>query len=147
MKLHKQAFTLIELLLVIVILAILAGIVIVAINPARQVAQANNSQRESDVRALLDAVQEYAVDQRGVFPAEITSTATVVGSGTGQVDICTYLVPDYLTAMPVDPTDADAAYTDCTSYDTEYTIAIDADNRVTVAAPGAELSETIAITR
>lgn len=147
MKLHKQAFTLIELLLVIVILAILAGIVIVAINPARQVAQANNAQRDSDIRSLLDAVHEYTIDQRGVFPTEITSTATVVGSGVGQVNVCSYLVPDYLTAMPIDPTDADAAYTDCISYDTQYTIAIDADNRVTVAAPGAELSETIAITR
>ncbi len=147
MKLHKQAFTLIELLLVIVILAILAGIVIVAINPARQVAQANNAQRDSDTRALLDAVHEYTIDQRGVFPVEITTTATVVGSGVGQVNICSYLIPDYLTAMPVDPTDPDASYTSCTSYDTQYTIAIDADNRVTVAAPGAEISEVVSITR
>lgn len=148
MKLLKQkAFTLIELLLVIVILAILAGIVIVAINPARQVAQANNAQRSSDVRAVLDAVHEYAVDQRGVMPTEITAVPTVIGSGVGQIDICTYLVPTYVTAMPFDPTATGGAYTDCTSYDTQYNISIDANNRVTVAAPGAELAETISVSR
>lgn len=145
--LKKQAFTLIELLLVIVILAILAGIVIVAINPARQVAQANNAQRNSDVRAVLDAVHEYTVDQRGVYPTEITATPTVMGSAAGQIDICSYLVPTYVTAMPYDPTATGGAYTDCTTYDTEYTISIDANNRITVAAPGAELAEVISISR
>lgn len=146
-RIAKKGFTLIEVLLVIVILAILAGIVIVAINPARQIAQANNSQRENDVRAVLDAVHQYAIDNRGVMPTAITSTATVVGSVAGQVDICTILVPTYISEMPFDPTATGAGYTDCTNYDSEYTIAVDADGRVTVAAPGAELSATVSITR
>jgi len=147
MKFRTHAFTLIELLLVIVILAILAGIVIVAINPARQVAQANNAQRESDVRALLDAVHEYTIDQRGVFPSTITATATVIGSGAGQVNLCSLLVPTFLVEMPFDPNATGASYTDCTNYNTQYTISIDANNRVTLAAPQAELSETISISR
>lgn len=143
----RKGFTLVEVLLVVVIIAILAAVVIVAINPARQISQANNTQRSSDVKTILDAVHEYAIDNRGALPTGITTTATVVGSGTGQIDICTLLVPTYVAAMPFDPTATDGEYTDCTDYNTGYTIASDASGRVTVAAPTAELSEVISITR
>ncbi|MFH1218480.1 MAG: hypothetical protein V1679_01410 [Candidatus Peregrinibacteria bacterium] len=82
------------------------------------------------------------------MPTAITATATVVGSGTGQIDICTDLVPTYMAEMPFDPTATGAAYTDCTTYDTGYQISKDATtSRVTVSAPGAELSETISVTK
>lgn len=143
----RRGFTLIEVLLVVVIIAILAGIVIIAVNPARQIAQTNNAQRDSDVRAVLDAVHQYSVDNRGVLPTEITDTPTVVGSGVGQIDICTYLVPTYVAEMPFDPTATGAHYTDCTDYDTGYSISASAtDGRITVSAVG-ELSETISVTR
>lgn len=144
---RKKAFTLIEVLLVIVIIAILAGIVIIAVNPARQISQTNNAQRDSDVRAILDAVNQYAVDNRGVLPTAISSTPTVIGSGSGQIDICTDLVPTYLSGMPYDPTTTGASYTDCTSYSTGYSISVDTSGRVTVSAPDAELSETISVSR
>lgn len=144
---NKKGFTLIEVLLVIVIIAILAGIVIIAVNPARQISQANNTQRDNDVLAVLDAVHQYAIDNRGVMPTEITAVATEMGSAEGSIDICSYLVPTYITAMPFDPTDEDATYTDCTTYVTGYNISIDADGRVTVAAPSAELEDTISVTR
>lgn len=142
---NKKGFTLIEALLVIVIIAILAGIVIIAVNPGRQISQANNTQRSSDVKALLDAVHQFGVDNRGTLPANITAVATNVSdAGT---DICADLVPTYITAMPVDPTAAGATYVDCTDYDTGYQVSVDADGHVTVAAPSAELAEVIAITR
>lgn len=145
---NKKGFTLVEVLLVIVIIAILAAIVIVAINPGRQISQANNTQRSSDVKTIIDAVHEYAIDNRGVYPSAITATATVIGSGTGEIDICSDLVPTYIAEMPFDPTATGAGYTDCTTYNTGYTIAQDATtSRITVAAPNAELSETISITR
>lgn len=135
-----------EILLVVVIVAILAAVVIVAINPGRQIAQTNNTQRASDVKTILDAAHEYAIDNRGAFPAGIGAVATV-GSAVGQVDICALLVPTYVAGMPFDPTAAGAHYTDCTDYDTGYTIALDANSRVTVAAPGAELNATVSVTR
>lgn len=144
---RHRGFTLIEVLLVVVIIAILAGIVIIAVNPARQIAQTNNAQRDNDVRAILDSVHQYSIDNRGVLPAAITATATVVGSGVGQIDICSVLVPTYISAMPYDPTATGAAYTDCTTYNTGYTIAVDANGRVTVAAPSAEVAQTISVTR
>lgn len=145
--LNKKGFTLIEVLLVVVIIAILAAIVIVAINPGRQISQANNTQRRSDVQTILNAVHQYSIDNRGTLPAGITGTATVVGSGAGQIDICSDLVPTYIAGMPFDPTATNAAYTSCAAYDTEYTINTDANDRVVVAAPSAELSETISVTR
>lgn len=145
--LNKKGFTLVEVLLVVVIIAILAAIVIIAINPARQISQANNTQRSSDVQALINAVHQSAIDNRGALPAAITAVATVVGSGVGQIDICSALVPTYMAAMPFDPTAVGAGYTDCTTYNTGYTILKTADGRVTVAAPTAELSKVISVTR
>lgn len=142
----RKGFTLIEVLLVIVIIAILAGIVLIAINPGRQVSQANNAQRSSDVNALLNAIHQYSIDNRGALPADITTTAGVIDSTA--IDICADLVPTYMAGLPTDPTDADATYTDCaTAYDTGYTVIQDANGRVTVSAPSAELSETISVTR
>lgn len=144
---NKKGFTLIEVLLVIVIIAILAGIVIIAINPGKQISQANNTQRSSDTKAMLDAVHQYAIENRGTMPANITAVPTVVGSAVGQIDICADLVPTYVAAMPFDPTAAGAHYTDCADYDTGYQVSVDANSRVTVSAPDAELGETITLTR
>lgn len=144
---NKKGFTLIEVLLVIVIIAILAGIVIIAINPGKQISQANNTQRSSEVKALLDGIHQYAIDNRGTMPTNLTAVATVVGSGVGQTDICADLVPTYISAMPFDPTAVDAHYTDCADYDTGYQASTDANGRVTVSAPGAELAAVISLTR
>lgn len=144
---QKKGFTLIEILLVIVIIAILAGIVLIAINPGRQVSQANNAQRRSDVNAILNAVHQYTIDNRGSAPTGITSTSTAIGSGVGLVDICSALVPTYIAALPYDPTATGAGYTSCASYTTGYNIEKDSNNRITVNAPAAELSETISVTR
>ena len=54
---HK-GFTLIEILIVIGIIAILSSIVIIAVNPARQFAQARDTKRQSDVNAILNAVYQ-----------------------------------------------------------------------------------------
>lgn len=73
----KAGFTLIELLLVIGIIAILAAIVIVAINPTRQLGQARNAQRNSDVNTMLNAVWQYAIDHNGDMPCDPAGTPCV----------------------------------------------------------------------
>ena len=147
----KQAgFTLIELLVVIGILAVLLAITLIAINPARQFAQANNTQRASDVSAILNAVHQYMADNNGVPPAGITNAVLNI-SDTG-ANLCADLVTTYLAALPRDPQAAVAgpvAEADCAgAYDTGYTIVSSvANNRITVAAPTAELGASISATR
>ncbi len=151
-RIHK-AFTLIELLVVIGILAILLTITLIAINPAKQFSQANNTKRSSDVNAILNAVHQYGSDHKGnLAPLGIPTTAAgaaVIGSGVGQVNLCALLVPEYMAALPVDPlTNNGASITDCTTSNTNYTIVTSAtNNRVTVAAPAAELLEVISVTK
>jgi prepilin-type N-terminal cleavage/methylation domain-containing protein len=149
----SRGFTLIELLVVIGILAVLLAITLIAINPARQFSQANNTKRSSDVNAILNAVGQYAADNKGNLQAlGIPTTAAVIGSDTanGQVDLCAAFVTSYIAALPVDPltnngepvTQADCAGT----YNTNYTISrSDEDNRITVTAPATEIPPASAI--
>lgn len=149
----RKGFTLIELLVVIGILAVLLAIVLVAINPARQFAQANNTKRSSDINAILNAVNQYMADNSGTPPAGITATASAISSsGTGQA-FCDAIISEYLAAIPSDPQGALAgdpvAEADCATYgDTGYTIVSSAaNNRITVAAPNAELGVTLEVSR
>ncbi len=149
---ERRGFTLIELLVVIGILAVLLAITLIAINPARQFSQANNTKRSSDVNALLNAIDQYAADNKGTLPTGITTSVQnikTVAAGVG-ADICAALVTQYLAALPVDPlTNNGTPVTDCAvAYDTNYTVVKSAaDNRITVAAPAAELGATISVTR
>lgn len=134
------------------IIAVLAAVVIIALNPARQFAQARNTQRTSNVRAILDAVGQRLADNKGVFEtgcaagAVPTSTATKIATST--YDIAPCLVPTYLPQMPFDPSATGAFWTSTSSYDTGYNIQKDnATGRITVSAPSAELSETISVSR
>lgn len=149
-KIFKKnaGFTLIELLVVIGILAILLSIVLIAINPARQFGQANNTKRRSDVTQILNAVGAFAADKKGVLPAGIPlTTPAVIGDGTGEANICADILTTYIPALPRDPQVTGGDVTTCTTYSLGYTIVKDANNRVTVAAPSAENGDVITISR
>ncbi len=143
-KLNK-GFTLIELLVVIGILAILLAITLIAINPARQFSSANDTQRKSDVNAILNAIGQFATDNNGELPgddpvpanSEITTSVQVISS-TG-ANLCAHLVPRYLAALPGDPTTGTGTpATDCSiAYATGYTVIKSAtDSRITVSGTG-----------
>lgn len=147
-KLRKkqQGFTLIEVLLVVAIIAILAGIVILAINPNKQLGDTRNSQRQADINTILNAAYQYSIDNQGNIPATITTTATdICASGaadcTGMIDLTVLSANGkYLVSIPKDPRTS-------TATDTGYQISQNANGRITVSAPGAEQGKTITATR
>lgn len=143
----SKGFTLIEILVVIGIIAILAAVVIVALNPARQFAQARNSQRWSNINTLLNAIGQRLADSRGTWtatggcPSPLPSAATVVGSGSGNFDLATCIIPTYVSTMVTDPSVGTLA-------STGYTLQRDSSTgRISVSAPYAELGESISVTR
>ncbi len=157
----NEGFTLIELLVVIGILAILMGIVLIAINPAHQFALANDTNRRNAVAQILSGVGQYEAEHNGSLPPTITANAaynpatglaTTDISDTG-IDLCKDLVaatPQYLPALPEDPlnnngADVTAVGTppSCGTYTSGYKVAVDANKRVTISAPKFEAAATI----
>jgi len=155
---RQKGFTLIELLVVIAILAVLLGITLIAINPAKQFGQANDTKRKSDTTAILDAIDQYSAGNSGNLPTDITNMATgsaTTFNSTNFPTICSQLVTTYISALPVDPSatgntspNGTSGITSCTTipWNTAYTISKDSSNRITVAAPDA-YSGTISVTR
>lgn len=149
-----RGFTLVELLVVIGILAILTAIVLVAVNPGRQFAQARDTQRRADVTTISAAIVAYMADpiNRGNLPAGLSTLCTAgthhIGNGAGNLDLGAVVAPSYVAAMPLDP--GGTSGSPGTAADTGYTVCVaDATSRrITVEAPNTELvTPVISVTR
>lgn len=152
----NEGFTLLEILLVVAAIGILAGIVILAINPGKQLGDTRNAQRRADVNTILNATYQYAIDNNGALPSYIASStcASVAANEICKAGVATSTCVSsslialteltagekYITSIPVDP---QATSTNGAGY----RIAKNSNSRVTVCAPLAEQSAIISITR
>jgi len=150
----NRGFTLLEILLVVAAIAILAGIVILALNPGKQLSETKNAQRSVDVNTILNGIYQQALDNAGTLDSNIQTCAVACLTPTAAEEICktggacagltdlSSLTANetYLTAIPQDPTGA-------TTNGAGYHVCKSANNRVTVCAPDAELTATISVTR
>ena len=119
---NKKAFTLIELLIVIAILAVLASITVVAINPADIFRRTRDAQRISDLDSIRTAINFYVVNTSspafgtanvtyshvtgvtcvGTAPSATTSQA-VNGTGWIPVNLTSLGGTPPLSNWPIDP--------------------------------------------
>lgn len=152
---RRHAFTLIEILLVVGILAVLASVVFVALDPAKRFREARDARRTQDIQSILTAIHTYIIDNRGSLPAGLDTTERQLGtatsgcaistggcsvSGTGNCLNLTTPLAKYLKSMPIDPNNGTAALT-------RYSIIIDANNIITVRACGTEGASPISVSQ
>jgi len=134
-----------EVLLVVAAIGILAAIVIVAIDPNRQLAKVRDAERESEVTALKDAMEQYAIGNNGAYSSdieignfkEICDTEAVSSSNCGDYVDLSDLVSDQLASIPRDPLASDG------DKETNYEVARDGNGNISVRAPQAEEKDEI----
>jgi len=111
LKMAQRGFTLVELLIVVIILAILAAIVIPQFSSATVDAQ--EAALDSNLNALRSAIELYKVQHNGKFPGAVAATGatcTVGAAGTGAINTAQAVI-DQLTKY------SSATGTTCTGAD------------------------------
>lgn len=123
-------FTLVELIIVIAIVAILAGAIFVAIDPARRLHEAKNARRYGDVTTILDGIKKFQADNAGAHYSAVAALTVdlyyLIGANAGScanqcgvettqnscVDL-SGIGTNYLAVIPKDPgfgTDSETGY-------------------------------------
>lgn len=100
-----KGFTIVELLIVIVIIAILAAISIVAYNGVQ--ARSRDSIREKNIATIIKALELYYIDNQA-FPSSNSSSTKINTSWVTTADsswavLENQLVPKYVSVLPKDP--------------------------------------------
>ena len=120
----RTGFTLMELMLVLGIMAILAAIVIIAINPTKQLDDARGVNRNVSIREIENAISQYIIDGNTVSGVPtIKANAmdicrdTVTGTACTDAPVSGYDLSalttngTYLVNLPVDPNETDVNIT------------------------------------
>ena len=119
---HQKGFTLIELLVVISIIGLLASIILVALNGARQ--KARVAKRAGDLEQISKALELFYNDNQNSYPNPgwaWRSACLAFGSTPGSVgyapnQIIPGLVSTYMSNFPSDPSLVASANQGCYMY-------------------------------
>lgn len=117
----QKGFTLIELLVVIAIIGLLASVVLVALNSARQ--KSRDAKRVGDLNQLAKAMELYFNDV-AAYPTG-TGYTSVGGAVFGSAQLISYnpsdkqitMTPTYIRSTPTAPVPADGT---CTTNNSKY---------------------------
>ncbi|PLX26884.1 hypothetical protein C0583_05530 [Candidatus Parcubacteria bacterium] len=132
---YKRGFTLVELLIVIGIIAVLAALAFVSLDPLARFQDSRNAQRSTDSAAVLNALRLDQVDNGGTHHANVAALTVnryyQIGEATTGCDTtCStpsvtlqsscvnllYLIDEgYIADIPIDPS-ASGASSDMTGY-------------------------------
>ncbi len=141
MSRSKSAFSITLVVVLVAIVAVLISALLILINPISQVLRADDDKRRTDIKKIYQAIEQYAVDSEDESLSQIplnTVTGPVSLSSSDGTGLCEVLVPQYLSALPVDPSIGSKPISDCQStYNTGYQILRDSGGRFTVYADGA----------
>jgi len=147
-------FTLIELLLVIGVIGVVAGIVIMAVNPFEQLGKTQDTERRSVMRETEKAQYQYLIDE-GEYAA---ASAAIPEGEANAKPICRYgktnigcitidaLVPVYVSCIAFDGREANPDYTGYRIYQQAGRVRVLADYlEQGPADSGCENAETVAM--
>lgn len=122
MRKIQKGFTLVELIVVIAIIAVLAGVVLVVINPAALLAKGRDARRLEDLDALHKAISLAIADNEIQLKAVAASVseAPIHGDwGEGELGWVQFTVTPgktglskYLPTLPTDPINGECNITD-----------------------------------
>ena len=116
---HRSGFTLIELLLSIGLISILAAVIIVAINPLKQLSAAEDARRRNNASQLQKALAQYLVEY-DVFPGNtdilegvgnalpICRAGAAESGGCVNIDRLVTSAGDFLPCLPRDGRETDS---------------------------------------
>lgn len=116
---NLQGFTLIEILIVIGLIAILAAITIIALNPASNFASARNSERQSEMAQIANSIDRWVIEGgslTGLVPT--ACDANPVTNPTGKAVTTTNapfatIFPAGENTIPNDPATGNPKYLIC----------------------------------
>ncbi len=123
-----KGFTLIEILIAIAIIAVLIGLLIIAINPLETLVKTRDGQRENHVNTIYGALEQY-IFQYNEIPDCLEEFAQ------DAINCNIDLVPVYLNEIPKDPI--------CGNSDSGYEVIKNNKGEVGVRAPCKEREEEI----
>jgi len=160
----RKGFTLLELLIVIGIVAILAGVVFVALDPLTRFRDARNARRYADVSAILTAIRVDQVDNGGQYISAIQSltpndtTNYMIGTDAGScasiancavttaaacIDLTGLQTEGYVGIVPVSPQGSGT----WNAVRSGYYLRRNTNNSITIGACESEGAPAIQITR